>query len=81
MRYLRAIERRERPLKRTTIETTDGRTLDGAMLNQGLYDLQLRTDDKRVHLLRRSGTQFRRSPPRPAGRPTTAIPAATATRR
>jgi alcohol dehydrogenase (cytochrome c) len=58
-RYLRAIERRERPLERTTVQTTDGRTLAGAILNQGLDDLQLRTDDKRVHLLRRSGTQFR----------------------
>ena len=58
-RYLRAIERRERPLERTTLRTTDGRTLSGAILNQGLDDLQLRTDDKRVHLLRRKGTQFR----------------------
>jgi alcohol dehydrogenase (cytochrome c) len=58
-RYLRAIERRERPLERTTLRTTDGRTLTGAILNQGLDDLQLRTDDKRVHLLRRSGAQFR----------------------
>jgi alcohol dehydrogenase (cytochrome c) len=58
-RYLRAIERRERPLERTTVRTTDGRTLAGAILNQGHDDLQLRTDDKRVHLLRRSGTAFR----------------------
>ena len=29
-RYLRAIERRERPLERTTLQTTDGRTLTGA---------------------------------------------------
>ena len=35
--------------------TTDGRTLDGVVLNEGFDDLQLRTDDKRVHLLRRSG--------------------------
>ncbi len=59
IRYLRAIERREPPLTRATIQTTDGRTLDGVVLNQGFSDLQLRTDDKRVHLLRRSGTQFR----------------------
>ena len=59
IRHLRTIERREPPLTRATIETTDGRTLDGVVLNQGFSDLQLRTDDKRVHLLRRSGTQFR----------------------
>ena len=81
IRHLRAIERREPPLTRATIETTDGRTLDGVVLNQGFDDLQLRTDDRRVHLLRRSGTHSGRSPPRRAGRPTTASPAATATRR
>src|SRR5919107_111604 len=59
IRYLRAIERREPPLTRATIQTTDGRTLDGVVLNQGFSDLQLRTDDKKVHLLRRSGAQFR----------------------
>ena len=59
IRYLRGIERREPPLTRATIQTTDGRTLDGVVLNQGFSDLQLRTDDKRVHLLRRSGAQFR----------------------
>jgi alcohol dehydrogenase (cytochrome c) len=58
-RYLRAIQRRERPLERTTLQTTDGRTLSGDILNQGLDDRQLRTDDKRVHLLRRSGARFR----------------------
>jgi alcohol dehydrogenase (cytochrome c) len=58
-RYLRAIERRERPLERTSLQTTDGRTLAGVILNQGLDDLQLRTDDKRVHLLRRAGRRFR----------------------
>ena len=29
------------------------------MLGQGFDDLQLRTDDKRVHLLRRAGERFR----------------------
>jgi alcohol dehydrogenase (cytochrome c) len=58
-RHLRAIQRRERPLERTTVQTTDGRTLAGDILNQGLDDLQLRTDDKRVHLLRRAGARFR----------------------
>ena len=81
-RYLRGIERREPPLVRTTLQTTDGRTLDGVVLNEGFDDLQLRTDDKRVHLLRRSGDALPAGHVRrPAGRPTTAIRAATATRR
>ena len=40
-------------------QTTDGKTLDGEVLNQGFDDLQLRTDDNRVHLLRRAGDKFR----------------------
>src|SRR5262245_31237289 len=57
--FLRRIQRREVPLRRTTLETTDGRTLEGEVLNEGLDDLQLRSGDARVHLLRRSGTKFR----------------------
>jgi len=57
--FLRRIQRREAPLQRRTVETTDGRTLAGAVLNEGLDDLQLRTDDARVHLLRRAGAKFR----------------------
>ena len=41
-----------------TVQTTDGRTLDGQVLGEGFDDLQLRTDDKRVHLLRRAGDAF-----------------------
>jgi alcohol dehydrogenase (cytochrome c) len=59
IRYLRAIERREPPLVRTSIQTTDGRTLDGVVLNRGFDDLQLRTDDKKVHLLRKAGSHYR----------------------
>ncbi len=44
---------------RRTVRTTDGRTLDGQVLGEGFDDLQLRTDDKRVHLLRRAGDRFR----------------------
>jgi len=68
VRYLRGIERREPPLTRATVQTTDGRTLDGVVLNQGFSDLQLRTDDKKVHLLRRSANQFRGSSRRTASR-------------
>ena len=83
IRYLRGIERREPPLTRATIQTTDGRTLDGVVLERGV---------------RRSAAADRRQARAPAaaigrrssgpvdlrdrtGRPTTASPAATATRR
>ena len=39
---------------RKAVQTTDGRTLEGQVLNEGLSDLQLRTDDGRIHLLRRT---------------------------
>jgi alcohol dehydrogenase (cytochrome c) len=58
--YLRTIQRRfDRPIVRMKIETTEGKMLDGQVLGEGFDDLQLRTDDKRVHLLRRAGTRFR----------------------
>ena len=58
-RFLRGIERREPDLVRRSVATTDGRTLDGLVVGEGFEDLQLRTDDKRVHLLRRAGAQYR----------------------
>lgn len=59
VKFLRTIQRRAPPVVRITLQTTDGRTLDGEVLGEGFDDLQLRTDDKRVHLLRRAGTRFR----------------------
>jgi alcohol dehydrogenase (cytochrome c) len=55
VKYLRTIERRDAPppAPRATVRTTAGATLDGEVLGQGLDDLQLRTADGRVHLLRR----------------------------
>ncbi|HEX6464928.1 MAG TPA: PQQ-binding-like beta-propeller repeat protein, partial [Vicinamibacterales bacterium] len=47
------------PPRRLKIETTDGRTLDGHVINEGLEDVQLGTADERVHLLRRAGSRFR----------------------
>src|SRR5687767_1492237 len=45
---------------RKTVQTTDGRTLEGRVLNEGLSDLQLRTDDQRIHLLRKTaGDRYR----------------------
>ena len=48
-----------RPVVRKTVTTTDGQTLDGAVINENSLELQLRTDDGRVHLLRSSGDSFR----------------------
>jgi alcohol dehydrogenase (cytochrome c) len=60
VKFLRTIERTgERPLVRMSVQTIDGRTLDGLVLGEGFDDLQLQTDDKRVHLLRRAGDRYR----------------------
>jgi alcohol dehydrogenase (cytochrome c) len=60
--FLRAIEKRaiDKRVVRMTVRTTDGRELAGEVLNEGFDDLQLRTDDTRVHLLRRAGDRYRR---------------------
>jgi alcohol dehydrogenase (cytochrome c) len=50
------------PLQQTRITamTTDGRTLEGVALGQTGRELQLRTDDEHIHLLRRAaGDRFR----------------------
>lgn len=61
VRFLRSIEKKPatRPIVRMKVETTDGRMLDGQVINEGFDDLQLRAGDKKVHLLRRSGDKFR----------------------
>lgn len=40
---------------RKAVKTADGKTLEGRVLNEGMSDLQLRTDDRAVHLLRKTG--------------------------
>jgi alcohol dehydrogenase (cytochrome c) len=58
--FLRTLEQNPRgPLEHRKLQTTAGTTLEGDVLNQGFDDLQLRTADERVHLLRRSGSLFR----------------------
>jgi alcohol dehydrogenase (cytochrome c) len=44
---------------RTKIQLTGGSELEGVVTGQGIDDLQLRTDDQRVHILRRAGDRFR----------------------
>jgi alcohol dehydrogenase (cytochrome c) len=44
---------------RRTVPTTDGKTLEGQVLSEGMADLQLRTDDGRVRLLRKAGDLYK----------------------
>ena len=44
---------------RKKIQLATGETLEGQVLNQGPFDLQLRTDDKQIHLLRNTGDRYR----------------------
>lgn len=57
--HLRSIQRSQTPLPRRTVQTTDGRTLEGEVLGEGIDDLQLRTPDGRVHLFRMQGSRVR----------------------
>jgi alcohol dehydrogenase (cytochrome c) len=41
------------------IQTTDGRKLSGLAVNQSFEDMQLRTPDGRIHLLRKEGERYR----------------------
>jgi len=64
VRFLRSIESRPAPgghghEERITVATADGQKIEGIQLGKGFFDLQIRTDDNRIHLLRRSGDKFR----------------------
>jgi len=58
LRTLRAPARttRNKPVRLTM---ADGSTLEGTVTGEGLADLQLRSADGRVHLLRRAGDRFK----------------------
>ncbi len=58
LRTLRPRRGEAAPL-RGKVETTDGQTLEGLVLNQSTADMQLRTDDNRIHLLRAAGGRYR----------------------
>src|SRR5262245_52007173 len=58
LRTLKAIPRSGGPVRKR-IETTDGRSLEGLALVEDALELQLKTDDGRVHLLRPAGSKFR----------------------
>src|SRR5215469_6592376 len=63
LNFLRTIQRRAAasPIadKDLQVQTTEGKTIEGRVLGEGFDDLQLRTADQRVLLLRRSGNRFR----------------------
>ncbi len=62
LRFLRTFAppgRAGAPVVRKTVTTTDGRKLAGVVINENSLELQLRTDDNRVALLRPSGDRFR----------------------
>ena len=60
LRFLRSLRPREGsgPV-RTTIALSNGRSIQGLVLNQGPVDLQLLGDDRKIHLLRKSGDRYR----------------------
>jgi alcohol dehydrogenase (cytochrome c) len=60
-RYLRSLQARAgaRPVVRKKVQLTDGKTLEGVVLNEGFDDLQLQTEDLRIHLLRGAGDRYR----------------------
>jgi alcohol dehydrogenase (cytochrome c) len=58
--YLRALKPRNRSgAQRRQVTLVDGQSLAGLVQNQSLTDLQLLGDDRRIHLLRRSGDRYR----------------------
>jgi alcohol dehydrogenase (cytochrome c) len=52
---------REAPLSTATrkIQTVTGETIEGRAMSEGMTDLQLRTPDNKLKLLRKSGNQYR----------------------
>ena len=60
IRYLRTLERPEsQPRTRASVQTIRGESLQGLVLSQSVGEMQLLTDDHRLHLLRREGERYR----------------------
>src|SRR5690348_729001 len=47
------------PAIRRTVRTVDGKTIEGQLLGEGMSDMQIRTDDKKIVLLRKDGANLR----------------------
>src|SRR5262249_24716760 len=61
VRFLRTLRPRRRPVpSRTKVTLAGGHTLEGLAVNQSAGDLQMLGDDRKIHLLRKSGDQYRR---------------------
>lgn len=60
LRTLQQARRRRAPV-RVTAELTDGTKLEGIALGRTSRELQLRTADQKIHLLRRAGEKYRRA--------------------
>ncbi len=60
MSFLRALKPRRRVAPvRKSVELTNGTKLIGLVMNESTLDLQLRSDDEQIHLLRPDGTRYR----------------------
>ena len=60
IRYLRTLRPRSGSAPvRMKISLTDGSAVEGLVLNRSALDLQLLGDDRRLHLLRKAGDQYR----------------------
>ncbi|HKE26177.1 MAG TPA: PQQ-binding-like beta-propeller repeat protein, partial [Bryobacteraceae bacterium] len=60
IRYLRTLERPERQsVIRASVETIHGELFEGLVLSQSVGEMQLLSDDHRLHLLRREGERYR----------------------
>ena len=61
--YLRSLAPTSRSappaIVRRKVQTTNGQTVEGQVMSEGMLDLQLRTDDKRLRLLRKVGDRYR----------------------
>jgi alcohol dehydrogenase (cytochrome c) len=58
LRSMRSLRPAVEPVRRK-VQTTEGKALEGVVLNQGPDELQLQTDDKRIHLMRLAGASYR----------------------
>jgi hypothetical protein len=60
VRFLRALRPRAGSgPERGKATLTGGRVLEGLVLNQSATDMQMLGDDRKIHLLRKNGTQYR----------------------
>jgi alcohol dehydrogenase (cytochrome c) len=60
VRFLRTLQPGSaRAPKSERVESTEGRSIEGVVLNRSPLDLQLRSGEARIHLLRREGERYR----------------------